>query len=75
MLTTPYCWSDWLGPNILVFYVFVRVCPTPRQRNALGYEQVCGMTRYSIVPAGPLGRGHRRTERHPGDREPDAGPR
>ena len=23
----------------------LRICPTPRQRNALGYEQVCGMTR------------------------------
>jgi hypothetical protein len=32
-------------PNILAFSVFVLHCPTPRQRNALGYEQVCGMTR------------------------------
>jgi hypothetical protein len=37
------------------------VCPTPRQRNALGYEQVCGIIRYTIVPAGTLGRRHRRT--------------
>jgi hypothetical protein len=35
----------------------LRVCPTPRQRNVLSYEQVCGITRYSIVPAFPLGRG------------------
>jgi hypothetical protein len=61
MLSTPYCRVDQPDPNILVFYVFVRVRPTPRQRNALSYKQVCGMIRYSIVPAGPLGRGHRRT--------------
>jgi hypothetical protein len=57
MLSTPYCWADWRGPNILGFSVFVLHCPTPRQRNVLSYEQVCGITRYSIVPAFPLGRG------------------
>jgi hypothetical protein len=76
MLRTPYCWADRPGPHIWVFYVFVRVRPTPRQQNALGYEQVCGMTRYTIVPAGPLGRGHRRPSWHPGgDREPVTEPR
>jgi hypothetical protein len=75
MLSTLCCWADRPSPNMLVFYVFVRVRPTPRQQNALGYGQVCGMTRYSIVPAGPMGKGHRRPGWHPGeDREPDTEP-
>jgi len=69
ILRAPHSRAGWLGPQHIGVLC---ICPTPHQRNALGCEQVCGKTRYSIVPAGPLGRGHRRTGHPQGDREPDA---
>ena len=58
ILRAPHSRAGWLRPQHIGVLC---ICPTPHQRNALGYEQVCGITRYSIVPAGPLGREHRRT--------------